>query len=74
LICIIAGNYHEAKTWADGQNLEKKEWFYPEDERVLNSYCAFHVVVIGTAGENVPSSYFNRIYTLARLRGRIGRL
>lgn len=73
MICIIAGNYDEAITWASGQNLEDSEWFYPEDINDLTGRANFHVVVIGTAGQNVPSSYFEKVYTYARQRGRIGR-
>lgn len=73
MICIIAGNYHEAETWAHSQFLAKSEWFYPTDEHDLLSRTNFHVFVIGTAGQNVPSNYFERIYALAQSRGRIGR-
>lgn len=73
MICIIAGNYKEAETWAAGQNLDMSEWFYPEEAR-LKYQSNFHVIVVGTAGENVPVSYFNRIYTLAKSRGRVDRV
>jgi len=33
----------------------------------------FHVIVIGSAGQNIPLSYFEKIYNLARERGRLGR-
>lgn len=73
IICIIAGNYEEAKTWARSQFLARNEWFYPEDEDSLKQKYNFHVLIIGTAGLNVPSSYFERILALAQTRGRIGR-
>jgi hypothetical protein len=73
MICILAGNYKEAVTWARGQLLANNEWFYPND--VDDLYCRenFHVVVVGTAGDNVPASYFERIYALAQQRGRLNR-
>lgn len=73
MICIISGNYHEAETWASGQNLSKSEWFYPIDERDLMRYANFHVIVVGSAGQNVPLSWFNQFYGLAQTRGAIGR-
>lgn len=73
MICIIAGNYYEAKNWAYGQNLAHDEWFYPDDTDDLQKRCNFHVLVIGSAGQNVPAGYFERIYSLAQQRGKIGR-
>lgn len=73
MICILAGNYNEAKMWASSQNLAKNEWFFPEDIDDLKRRTSFHVLVIGTAGENIPVSYFNRIYALAQQQGKIGR-
>jgi len=73
MICLIAGDRLEAETWARSQMLARIEWFFPEGEDDLNSRSNFHVLVVGTAGFNVPSSYFNRIYALAQQRGRIGR-
>lgn len=74
MICIIAGNYHEAYTWASGQQLDNREWFYPADLDEIKQRTNFHVVVVGTAGQNVPPNYFEKIFHLARERGRIGRL
>lgn len=73
MICIIAGNYKEAVQWARGQSLDDSEWFYPYD--IEDLYCRenFHVLVLGTAGENVPPSYFERIYSTAKMRGRMNR-
>lgn len=74
MICILAGNYLEAEQWASGQMLEGKEWFYPADDKELLRRTNFHVVVVGTAGQNTPASYFNRILDLAQSRGRINRV
>lgn len=71
MICLIAGNYGEAKRWAASQHLEDHDWFYPADEEELKRKKNFHVLVIGTAGENVPPHYFERIYQLAKQRGRM---
>jgi len=73
MICLIAGNKDEALTWASGQNLSPNEWFYPHDEMDLVTRSNFHVLVIGTAGENIPLAWFNTFYALALKRGRIGR-
>lgn len=72
-ICILAGNYKEALTYAIGQNFPKETWFYPKDEFELLTKSNFHVLVVGTAGENVPPSYFEKIYQTAQNRGKIGR-
>lgn len=72
-ICIIAGNYDEAFTFAAGQSWNRQQWFYPRDEQDLANYSNFHVLVIGTAGQNVPLSWFNKFYDLAVRRGRIDR-
>lgn len=74
MICILAGNFKEAERWAYAQNLSRKEWFFPVDENDLMRRSNFHVIVVGTAGENVPASYFEKIYQIARNRGKIGRL
>lgn len=71
MICLIAGNYDEAKRYAYGQQWTDDEWFYPSDEYDLASKKDFHVLVIGTAGQNVPVSYFDKIYELAKSRGRM---
>lgn len=73
MICIIAGNYHEAKNWAYGQQLEASEWFYPREPEELLRRENFHVIVIGSAGTNVPPSYFEKIFALAKQRGRQNR-
>jgi len=72
-ICVIAGNYQEAITWARGQTLDDDSWFYPFDIEDLKRRSNFHTVVIGSAGQNVPPSYFEKIFNLAQQRGRINR-
>jgi len=71
IICIIAGDYQEALRFASGQLLSNSEWFFPADEDDLKRHSNFHVLVIGTAGQNVPSSYFERILRVAQERGRM---
>lgn len=73
MICIIAGNYQEARMWARSQMLDSSEWFYPRDIDELRQHENFHVVVIGTAGQNVPPNYFEKVFNLAHERGRINR-
>lgn len=72
-ICILAGNKIEADNFARGQNLESDQYFYPKDVNDLIFRTNFHVLVIGSAGQNTPSLYFERIYELARKRGQIDR-
>lgn len=71
MIAIIAGNYAEALAWAKFQEIPKEDWFFPSDELDLSSRKNFHVIVVGTAGQNIPASYFNKIYELAKKRGAI---
>lgn len=73
MICLIAGNRLEAIRFARSQFWDDSEWFFPTDEYDLRHKSNFHVLVIGTAGQNVPSSYFERILSTAHERGRIGR-
>ena len=73
MICIIAGNELEAYRYAEAHLLDKEEWFYPGDLSDLMAYSNFHVLVVGTAGLNVPPAYFERLLHLAKSRGRIGR-
>lgn len=72
-ICLIAGNTQEAKTFARSQMLEDDQYFIPRDENDLLFRSNFHVLVVGTAGMNTPSSYFEKVFQTALLRGRIGR-
>lgn len=71
MICLLSGNFLEAKRYADANLLSEDEWFYPIDENDLSKRSDFHVLIVGTAGLNVPSSYFERILRLAKERGRI---
>ena len=73
-ICLIAGNEEEAYRFAKNQNLSKEQYFYPHNPNDLLFKSNFHVLVIGTAGQNVPSSVFEKIYNLALERGAIGRI
>lgn len=73
MICLISGNKDEAETWASGQNLSKNEWFFPTGIGDLMSKSNFHVLVIGSAGMNVSTRFFDSIYNLAQQRGKIGR-
>lgn len=72
-ICIIAGNSEEAYRYSRLQNLDKDQWFYPKSENDLLFCSNFHVIVVGSAGQNFPGSLFEKIYNLALERGRIGR-
>ncbi len=72
-LCLIAGNLHEAETFARSQFLENDQWFYPRDINDLLFKTNFHVLVIGSAGMNTPSSYFEKILQSALSRGKIGR-
>lgn len=74
MICLISGNYLEAKQWARGQLLEDNEWFYPTSEHELKRRINFHVLVIGTAGLNTTPYAFEQILSLAHARGGIGRV
>jgi hypothetical protein len=71
MICILAGNREEARRFAAGQFWESHEWFYPENIGDLFQHSNFHVLVVGTAGQNVSSTYFEKVYNLARQRGRM---
>jgi hypothetical protein len=72
-ICLIAGNEEEAYRFARNQNLSKEQYFYPHSVNDLLFKTNFHVLVVGTAGQNMPSLLFEKIYQLALERGRIDR-
>ena len=72
-ICIIAGNLHEAETFARSQFLEEDQYFYPRDINDLLFRANFHVIVVGTGGMNTPPLYFERLLQTAIMRGKIGR-
>jgi hypothetical protein len=71
MICILSGNLREAERYAIAQELQPEEWFYPSDMDDLRTRKNFHVIVVGSVGENVPVSYFNKVYELAKERGRM---
>jgi hypothetical protein len=72
-LCLLAGNYEEALMFAKTQNIPRECWFYPKNENDLLFNSNFYVLVIGSAGQNVPSLFFERVYQLALKRGKIGR-
>lgn len=72
-ICLIAGNEHEALAFAKLQSIPKDAWFYPKDINELLFRTNFYVLVVGTAGQNIPPSIFEKLYNLALERGQIGR-
>ena len=72
-ICIIAGNELEAYRFAQSQNWDKTCWFYPHSLNDLSFKFNFHVITVGTAGENSPPDVFEKLYSLALKRGKIGR-
>jgi hypothetical protein len=72
-ICLIAGNSEEAYRFARLQSLEPSQWFYPKSPDELLFKTNFHVIVVGTAGQNMPSNLFEKIYQLALQRGKIDR-
>jgi hypothetical protein len=73
-ICLIAGNSEEALQFAKAQNIPRESWFYPKNINDLLFRTNFYTFVIGTAGQNIPSSIFEEIYQTALRRGRIGRI
>jgi len=73
-ICILAGNREEAYRYARSQNLEQDQWFYPNNPNDLLFKTNFHVIVVGTAGQNFPPTIFEKIYQLALERGKVGRV
>lgn len=73
MLCLIAGNYQEAYTYARAHFLEESEWFFPVSEADLKLRRSYHVLIVGTAGMNVPPSYFNRLLETAKNYGRIDR-
>lgn len=72
MIFILAGTYSQAKKWATAQHLADDEWFSTLDLDELRRASNFHVVVLDTAAE-LPPGFFEKVFTLARQRGRINR-
>lgn len=72
MIFILAGTYADARKWAAAQQLSANEWFSTLDVDDIKSRDNFHVVVLDSASE-LPPNFFERVYTVARLRGRVNR-
>ena len=73
-ICLIAGDEQEAYRFARSQSLDRDQWFFPKSINDLLFKTNFHVLVVGTAGQNIPSQLFENIYQIALERGRVGRI
>lgn len=72
MICLIANNFREARSWAESQLLEPNEWFHISDIDGLLTKTNFHVIVVGTC-DDIKSYKFEKMFSLAKQRGRIGR-
>jgi hypothetical protein len=72
MIFILSGTYSHAKKWAAAQQLADNEWFCTLDLDDLKSKENFHVVVLESASE-LPPIQFERVFSLAHIRGRINR-
>jgi len=72
MIFVIAGSYGQAKKWAIAQSLTDKEWFCTLDLEELKNTSNFHVIILESAAE-LPPPFFEKLYTLAQMRGRINR-
>lgn len=72
MICIIAGSYSAAKKWAAAQMMSDDEWFCTLDLDELEQSSNFHVIIHESASELSPT-YFEKLFSLAHIRGRIGR-
>lgn len=73
MIFILAGSYSQAKKWAAAQELADDEWFATLDIDDLKQFSNFHVVIHESAAE-LPSNFFEKLLTVARSRGEIGRV
>lgn len=72
MICIIADSYKDAQLWANAQQLESSEWFYPIYESDLYRFRGYHVITLPSS-QWLNIKFFERIFTIAKDRGRIGR-
>jgi hypothetical protein len=72
MIFIIAGSYKLAKKWAAAQSFADDEWFCSMDLDEIKNKSNFHVVILESASD-IPSPFFEKLYTLAQARGRINR-
>ncbi len=72
MIFILAGTYASAKKWAEAQHLSRDEWFSTLDADELKRASNFHVIVLDSAAD-LSHGFFEKLYTIAHARGRIGR-
>jgi len=72
MIFILAAAYVHAKRWATAQQLADDEWFCSLDVADINARENFHVIILESAAD-LPPRTFERIYTLAQMKGRINR-
>jgi hypothetical protein len=72
-LCILAGNELEAYRWAQSQNLSREQWFYPNSINELLFKKNFHVITVGSVGENSAPDVFEKLYQIALTRGKLGR-
>ena len=72
MIFILAGSYKAAKMWAESQHLNDDEWFATLDVDDLKMAKNFHVIIHESA-QHLSPGFFEKIYSLAHERGRIGR-
>lgn len=72
MICILSPTYDKAIKWASTQGLESSEWFYAGDKMDLTSRVNFHIIVVGEFVEP-QLSWFEKMYSLAKRQGQIGR-
>lgn len=70
MICLISPTYNQAEKWAIMQNLSPSEWFYASDSSEVLSRTSFHVLVIGEFPDE-RLGWFEKIYTLAKIRGKL---
>ncbi len=72
MIYILAVSHKAAKRWAESQQLQDDEWFTTLDPDDLKMFSDFHVIVLDSASELSPG-FFEKLYKLAKQRGRTGR-
>jgi len=73
MIFVIAGSYNSAKKWAEAQHLIDNEWVCTLDLDEIKRMSNFHVIILESASE-LPPTFFEKLYTLAQFRGRMGRV
>lgn len=72
MIFLIAGNYDHARKWAEAHQLDSSEWVCTLDLDEIKKMSNFHVIILESASY-LPSSFFEKLYNLAKFRGRINR-